>query len=468
MYDDSYYNGEEFKELLRKYESATPGFLDADDLVDIAEYYTIKRDFIKTIAALDYAIRLFPSATGPLLYRARICMFVENNAEKAEGYMKLVDDKLDADYCYLKAEMMIAQDEVDGSDKYLEECLNAIDTEERDDFALDVATIYLDNEFTDLAQKWARRVDDKDTLDYKEVVGRIAMSKGNYKESERVFNELVNEDPFSGYYWNQLASSQFNSNDAKGALDSSDFSMAINPNDPEAILNKANALAHLGNTDEAVRLYEKLTLLCPDDYTGEMYWGIMLSRENDVEGTICHLKKAAKLAKNQPMDLSILYQTLAYAYSTIDNRKESLAYINRARKLLGGDTEELLVLRGNLYLRGGDILKAEKTFLKALDMCDNSADMTLRVALSMYDAGYVESAYAMLKGMLHDAGDDWKDGFAYLASCCVELGKHDEFEVAIKTACERNSNEVRLLFGDVLSNDLVPDEYYDYLTKKLE
>ena len=70
-------------------------------------------------------------------------------------------------------------------------------------------------------------------------------SHGNYVESETILNELLDADPYFGPYWNQLAQSQFLRNDIQDSIISSEYSIAINPNDEEAVLNKANGLLHL-------------------------------------------------------------------------------------------------------------------------------------------------------------------------------------------------------------------------------
>ena len=67
QYNEDYFNSEDFKELLDNYESARQvgeqPFLDADDLVDLADYYNYMGEGDKAVEAIDHALNLYPDAT---------------------------------------------------------------------------------------------------------------------------------------------------------------------------------------------------------------------------------------------------------------------------------------------------------------------------------------------------------------------------------------------------------------------
>lgn len=52
-------------------------------------------------------------------------------------------------------------------------------------------------------------------------------------------------------------------NNIQESITSSEFSIAINPDDEEAILNKANGLFFLGNVDEAMKYYKTVGYIAP-------------------------------------------------------------------------------------------------------------------------------------------------------------------------------------------------------------
>ena len=78
---------------------------------------------------------------------------------------------------------------------------------------------------------------------------------------------MLDTNPYSGPYWNQLAQNQLLRNDIKDSITSSEYSIAINPDDEEAILNKANGLFTLGNYEESLKYYERYKKLCHNQDT---------------------------------------------------------------------------------------------------------------------------------------------------------------------------------------------------------
>ncbi len=60
QYNEEYFNSEDFKELLDSYETALLAgeqpFMDADDLVDLADYYNYNGEGDKAAEAIDRAL----------------------------------------------------------------------------------------------------------------------------------------------------------------------------------------------------------------------------------------------------------------------------------------------------------------------------------------------------------------------------------------------------------------------------
>ena len=67
--DLEYFNSEDFREILSKYEesakSGHPVYMDADDLADIADYYQYNGRLEEAEEAISLAITYNPQAVGP-------------------------------------------------------------------------------------------------------------------------------------------------------------------------------------------------------------------------------------------------------------------------------------------------------------------------------------------------------------------------------------------------------------------
>lgn len=465
---DKFYESPEFKEKFQLYENAqasgTSVYLEPDDLTDIAEYYHILGNIDACKNTVDYAIKMFPGATMPLVFRSRVALLMEHDVALAEEYAEMIDDKADLEYLYLKAEIMIVDDRAEEAETFLRDAYDELDDDEdKADFLIDVANLYADYELMEYAQQWLSLSEEYDSTDYKELQGRIAMGLGDYEESNRIYNELIDRNPYSFTYWNQLASSQLLHNEIMESIQSSEFALAINPDDEDATLNKANGLFNLGNFEEACKYYERFTKISPNSEVGEMFLGISLINLNRTEEGVEHLKKAESLADAFSEYLHDIYVELAYSLTALGKHEDAMEYIEKISQLDDCDPYETDVLKGNVHLQKGETTEAMKCFQHAVTASNGSPRVILRIGICIYDNGYYSLAYDVFHLLLDDASDEWKDGWSYLALCCMLLSRKDEFVYAVRKACQQNPVEAKMVLGEIFPENLSPDDYVNYL-----
>lgn len=466
-YYDDYLSSKEFKDNLLKYETARKHggsiYMEPDDLTDIAEYYHSKGNWKEAQTAAEYAANLFPGSTSPLAFLTRLALYREHDIPKAQRYADQITDKSDMEYDYVQAEIMIVDNRMEEANRYLEGRYAQLEDEDKKDFVIDVADLYADYDMPALASKWLERSDEKDDDDYQELLGRIRMEQGNFEECEKIFNDLIDKNPYSSPYWNQLASSQFQRNDIKDSIASSEFSIAINPNDEEAILNKANGLYRLGNYEEALEYYKRYIRLCPKDEAGELYFATTLLNMNRLQEALIHLKKAEQMADSSSPNLIEIDQEMAFTLSRLGHLEEALDYVGKAEALNGTDVDDMMVLRGHLYLEHDQQEKAQACFQKAIHHSNSSPHIFLRIAVSVYDNGYIELAYRMFTALLGAVDEKWSEGYSYLAVCCHALGKKEECLKAVKKALEVNPQEAENVLSDIIPKGVDVADYYLYL-----
>jgi hypothetical protein len=61
----------------------------------------------------------------------------------------------------------------------------------------------------------------------------------------------------------------------------------------------------------------------------------------------------------------------------------------------------------------------------------------------------------------------WNEGYSYMALCCRDLKKPDEFMHYLKLATEKNPKEARTVLGALFPEETDPKDYYSYLMNKL-
>jgi tetratricopeptide (TPR) repeat protein len=308
-----------------------------------------------------------------------------------------------------------------------------------------------------------------DSSDFKELMARTLFGLGKYKDSEKLFNELIDRDPYSSHYWNALATAQFMDEDYSNAITSSEYAIAINPNDPDGLASKANGLFRLGNYEEALEYFRKLENLMPDDDVILLDEGVCLVNLGRHEEAVSYLEHALSVADDESEVLPQIYLELAFCYSSMKQPSKALEMIDAAMEL-PGDTTDLMVIRGHILLENGMLEEAEETFKDAIRQSDNSPSVLLRIIVSLYDNRYVNSSYEMFKKffeVVNAYAPDFNKGHAYMALCCHDLGKNDEFLEYLRKSVEINPREAKLVLGFLFPEGMEPNEYVTYMEQRL-
>ena len=222
----------------------------------------------------------------------------------------------------------------------------------------------------------------------------------------------------------------------------------------------------LGEYEEALTYYTRFNKLHRDDETGEIFIGMTLINLDRPEEALKHLQKAEEMAVPESVNLTEIYQEMAFALSRLGKVNEALAYVDKAIATGGGDKDELTVFKGHIELENGNPFAAQDFFLEAVRNSKSAPNVYFRIAISVYDNGYMQLAYKMLHTLFQTTPADWKDGYSHMALCCKCLNKESEYLYFLRKACELNPIEARNILGEYFPKDLEPESYYNYITKQ--
>lgn len=461
-------NNRELEENIRKYEEAmkngTTIFLDADQLADIAEHYYTSGRKDDAMQAIEYAISMFPGSVLPLCFLAREALS-ENDIAKAEKLGMLIDDKQHIEYLFLQAEIMLAKNEHEQADMWMEQCYVETEEAERDGVAIDTAFMFFDYELYDYCEKWLNKCSDQSTVNYRTLQTKLAWVRGNHDECQQLLNTLIDEDPFCCEYWNNLASSQFLNNELSKSIESCEYSLAIEPDNSDALLLKANCLCALTNFEEAAHYYKRYAEQNPSSEIGELFFGICLSNLGKYEDALPHFSKALDLCPMSSPNLPQLYKEYAYALACLHRLDEALALLDSCSSLPDADTCGLLAFRGICLLINGDIDEADNCFTKALNTAteEDAPQIRLDIATAILDNSSPEWAYEILHEAYNtQAGNSLTYGWSYYALSCHETGHWEEFLYALEKACSTNPTEAQQALGEIFPPGLPVEDYVSY------
>ena len=468
--DKEYFDNEEFKEILKQYEESVKSgsriFMDADDLADIAAYYHFNNREEEAEEAISLAMEYNPEALGPMLYKAKEALEAKD-FDTVEKYATKIEalDSLEA--VYLHAEVLIHKNDVDKADSVLLEYFkNEVPAEETADYIKDVVELYLEYSQFIKAFEWIARITGSQSDGFKELMARTLFGLGKYKDSEKLFNELLDKNPYSTNYWNALAGIQYMKEDYNAALTSSEYAIAIDPNDADGLLSKANTLYTMGNYEEAFEYFKKYSEKMPDDEFGHLHQALCLINKGKFEESIPLLEKAISVAPIDSVYLPEIYQEMAFVYNKTGNLDKALWCIDMTYKLKC-DHVHMQVMRGHVLLTNKKDEEARKEFNKALELSNNDLKIQLRIIISYHDNLHLNYAHQLYLDFFKKVDDDWNEGYSYMALCCNDLKKDDEFLYYLKKACECNPEEAKAVLGEFFPEDMAPKDYYDYALKHL-
>ena len=467
--DLDYFKSEDFQEILRKYEESVkseyPVYMDADDLADIADWYQYNGFQEEADEAVNLALQYNPEAVGPLLYKAREAMS-HKDFETARDYAERIEAADSLEAFYLRCEILICEGKEEEADLQFRKRMKEVMNDELMDYVYDVANIYSEYNIFDKAFEWVARSQGDDSDEFKELMARTLFGLGKYKDSERIFNELIDHNPYSTRYWNALANAQFMREDYNAAITSSEFAIAIDPDDTESILSKANSLYNLENYETALSYFQKYSEKIDDDEFGYLHQGTCLINLGRFEEAIEVLEEAEEVADDDSQYLPDIYQEMAFAYSEMHEPETAIYYLDKTDSL-ECDHINIEIIKGHVLLANKRQKEAEEAFRTALKRSGNAPRVMLRIIVSLYDNRYVQSAFKLLKNFLSLVDEEWKDGYSYMALCCLDLKKDDDFLFYLKKACEKNPKEARTVLGNYFPKELEPKDYYEYVRKQI-
>ena len=277
----------------------------------------------------------------------------------------------------------------------------------------------------------------------------------------------MDHNPFSTVYWNALANAQFMSEDYSASIASSEYAIAIDPNDAESILTKANGLYHLENYEEALSYFEKYAEKNSSDEFGYLHQGTCLINLGRFEEAISRLLIAENKAPKDSQYLPEIYQELAFAHSELKLPEIALRYLDKTKDL-DCDHIDMEVIRGHILVANRRLKEAENVFKNVIVKSGNAPKTMLRIMVSLYDNRYVTASYKLFKKFFNFVDDDWNDGYSYMALCCWDMKHYDEFLDYLKEAVKRNPKEAKMVLGHLFPVGMKVSEYQQFIEESLK
>ncbi len=467
--DFSYYEDKAFKRILQQYEEAKkaeePVYLEADDLTDIAEYYMMHGQEEDADKAALLAMQLHPDSVDPQIFMARQHMF-HDRMEEAHRICDNIIDQNDQEVLFLNAELMIREQRDEDAYEYLMKRYEQIE-EERAYFLYDSADIFFDYALWDKAQTIAKRLQKEYPKFPKtnSLLADILVCQNKYEEAIPLLNQLIDDDPYNVTYWNMLAESQGATEQFAEAIDTAEYALTIERDNPRALLIKANCYFHLNMLQMAHDHYQQYLKAHQDDDTAMYLDAVCLSEMERYQEAHEMLLNANEVSGEMAQEQLHIYYQQAFLEGKLHLLTQALITLKKARNMDDGKKgeQDYYTLLGQIYLENGKNEEAVQAFQNAIDVSEDRFYTLMQVGIAYEEQAMYQKATQILLTVMEQCEhpESVSETIPYLAICYYQLQDTENFLSFLKAAPGANRQTTKELFGTIYPN-VEPEEYYLY------
>lgn len=486
---NDYFESDEFKSILEKYEASEkqgiPCYFDAEDFMDLADNYLLADRPDDTLRVLELAEKQHPNNDDIQCVKSGTLIYLHRYSEAREIINSISSDN-NGNALYQRAQLAYALDkDVDTAEELFtdwiefEENASKHDAEEDRQFRLRDAYLHVLTSLIELSdggydeeivKRWVEeyyaRFSPLGGNDCDLSLADMVRNEGLSDMVEKIYASLLEYDPYINYGWTVLSAAQVVNGHYKEALESVEFALAIDPENMDAILNKAHAYYSTGEKDKALPLFEKFLAKYPDpnQYLPYAVCLITQNRGNEAEPYLKESEEFVLLHKEHEDYYCQSNYELAEAYLSILNLERALDCIHRTLDVCPKDADCLL-LEGTIHLANNDIHNCIMSFTSCIRNAVDKVMATCSISLRFILQGQEQIALQIL-----DTADEYGSSepsyrfvSAHRALAYLQMHNIDEFLKYFKQASEECPDMLQTLFYDKFPSTVEPKDYYNYI-----
>lgn len=416
-----YFDKPEFRAILARYEDMLLGdstsYFEAIELTDIAEYYAMQGDSERAEAALDYALRLHPDNLDALIFKAR-ARLISGHPNEARHIIDTIADQRDREVIFLRAELLLATQQHTQAEALLRMLIEE-ENYEANTYA-DIIDLLVDNGQADMANLWIdeaiNRYPDHQMLTESAAYNHVLQER--FDEAIELYNRLLDIDPYSAFYWEELGKVYFRIENYEKAIEAFEFVIAINGDECYyALYAVANCYFNIGNYERAETYYHTLHERYPETVDPLFHMGMCRVNQGDDDGALDYFTQALITIPEGSEEQAQIYSQMALIFSRKGQHDKAVSYTDEALRICP-DNAELIIMKGHELLSQGHYEESTETFLHALEHDTDNAERSLfLIGVSMLENGHCEMSHYILRMLKDNPAIEPEVLYPYLCFC---------------------------------------------------
>ena len=289
---------------------------------------------------------------------------------------------------------------------------------------------------------------------------QVELAGGNAAMARREVETLLEKGQADAGLWIIKGELDLYDEQAGQARDAFTQALALEPDNPLALMGKARALLELGETDEATNALDAIGPDGSEDPRVNFLRARISDARGDQNSALVALRKVLQVAPMHRESL-IMAARMHFAHSEFSRAQDYVARLLEiepqnaaARRMLGaiqlaagrldgldeirnvagdGDGAQdpgMLALLGTAYLKHGKFADSEASLARAAELAPDSLPIRTQLALSRLSSGHAEEAIAELEAIVAEDPDFAQ---AHIMLALAHLGRKDQ-DAAVATA----------------------------------
>ena len=311
-----------------------------------------------------------------------------------------------------------------------------------------------------------------DAQDPVTMMADILFETQQWKDSILWLNRVLDNDPFDVQAWLNLADAQIQCDQFAEALDSAEYTLAIQPDNLHALLQKGYATSRQDRYQEASEIFAQYIERCPDDELALYHAAFNLCFLERFHEANDMLARAEELSQGlSPEHLNICLQR-SYTEARIGHMQEALDALERSKEFQDPYTKvDYNLLSGHVYLLFQHRDKALECFTKALANAEDHLYTMRTIAQVFMDCQDFLTASDILREIEEMAQrPEYEDTRAEAikaicpaqAYCYYQTGHKAEFLHYLQMAIALNPKDTQIFFRDIFPKEARVEDYLYY------
>lgn len=460
-YEKGYFDTPEFRELLKRYEHAKAmnmhSYYAIDELVDLLSYYLYVEKHDEAEQILKIAGQIHPAAPENAKMEIKL-MLSKGEPQRALELFAGIQYIDDNETKILHAEILLALKDFKNAREIALDIIRSATPEQENLY--EALEILLDCGFAldalYICEKALKLAPTNRSL--LEVKAECFIEMQRINEAIDLYNSLLDADPYSTFYWEQLGHIYYMVKRYGKALECFEYESTINDEIEYARMMQAYCYYHVGDYARTKEMFGWFKEHYPQSVIPRFYIALSQYHEGDLQSAVDSFKEIIEVAPEGTIEMMLARVNKAMILDSLGEGTRAEEAISMAI-MMHPDNMKQLILRGTHLYELRD--KENLTFsdMNALEQKEWTQEEELyELGVHLFEHGHMNLALRIFRYMrpfCHDASDV----DAYIANILWRNGEREKVGPSIENAINGRSCILFKLFEIPYDAGITPQEF---------